>query len=194
MSTQQWDAVVVGASAGGVEALLTVFSGLPADYALPLVCVLHLPESRDSLLADLFSRRLALRVKEAEDKESLRPGTLYFAAPGYHLSIERDHSLSFSREEPLHYSRPSIDVLFESAADCFQERLVGVLLTGANQDGAAGLAAIKQGGGMTVVQDPLEAQVPTMPEAALASHVPDHILPLRGIRALLAQLDPAHAD
>ncbi|MDU9413815.1 chemotaxis protein CheB [Pseudomonas sp. zfem005] len=194
MSTQQWDAVVVGASAGGVEALLTVFSGLPADYALPLVCVLHLPESRDSLLADLFSRRLALRVKEAEDKESLRPGTLYFAAPGYHLSIERDRSLSFSREEPLHYSRPSIDVLFESAADCFQERLVGVLLTGANQDGAAGLAAIKQGGGLTVVQDPLEAQVPTMPEAALASHVPDHILPLRGIRALLAQLDPAHAD
>ncbi|CAN7720172.1 chemotaxis protein CheB [Aquipseudomonas alcaligenes] len=194
MSTQQWDAVVVGASAGGVEALLTVFNGLPADYALPLVCVLHLPESRDSLLADLFSRRLALRVKEAEDKESLRPGTLYFAAPGYHLSIERDHSLSFSREEPLHYSRPSIDVLFESAADCFQERLVGVLLTGANQDGAAGLAAIKQGGGLTVVQDPLEAQVPTMPEAALASHVPDHILPLRGIRALLAQLDPAHAD
>ncbi|WCD80108.1 chemotaxis protein CheB [Pseudomonas sp. TUM22785] len=194
MSTQQWDAVVVGASAGGVEALLTVFNGLPADYALPLVCVLHLPESRDSLLADLFSRRLALRVKEAEDKESLRPGTLYFAAPGYHLSIERDRSLSFSREEPLHYSRPSIDVLFESAADCFQERLVGVLLTGANQDGAAGLAAIKQGGGLTVVQDPLEAQVPTMPEAALASHVPDHILPLRGIRALLAQLDPAHAD
>ncbi len=194
MSTQQWDAVVVGASAGGVEALLTVFSGLPADYALPLVCVLHLPESRDSLLADLFSRRLALRVKEAEDKESLRPGTLYFAAPGYHLSIERDRSLSFSREEPLHYSRPSIDVLFESAADCFQERLVGVLLTGANPDGAAGLAAIKQGGGLTVVQDPLEAQVPTMPEAALASHVPDHILPLRGIRALLAQLDPAHAD
>ncbi|MCU9947277.1 chemotaxis protein CheB [Pseudomonas solani] len=194
MSTQQWDAVVVGASAGGVEALLTVFSGLPADYALPLVCVLHLPESRDSLLADLFARRLALRVKEAEDKESLRPGTLYFAAPGYHLSIERDRSLSFSREEPLHYSRPSIDVLFESAADCFQERLVGVLLTGANQDGAAGLAAIKQGGGLTVVQDPLEAQVPTMPEAALASHVPDHILPLRGIRALLAQLDPAHAD
>lgn len=194
MSTQQWDAVVVGASAGGVEALLTVFSGLPADYALPLVCVLHLPESRDSLLADLFSRRLALRVKEAEDKESLRSGTLYFAAPGYHLSIERDRSLSFSREEPLHYSRPSIDVLFESAADCFQERLVGVLLTGANPDGAAGLAAIKQGGGLTVVQDPLEAQVPTMPEAALASHVPDHILPLRGIRALLAQLDPAHAD
>lgn len=188
------DAVVVGASAGGVEALLTVFSDLPAGYGLPLICVLHLPESRDSLLADLFSRRLALRVKEAQDKEDLSPGTLYFAPPGYHLSIESDRSFSLSREEPLHYSRPSIDVLFESAADSFQERLVGILLTGANQDGAAGLASIKRAGGLTIVQDPLEAQVSTMPEAALATHVPDHILPLRGIRALLAQLDPSHAD
>ncbi|BCG27525.1 chemotaxis protein CheB [Pseudomonas tohonis] len=194
MNAQKRDAVVVGASAGGVEALLTVFSGLPAGYGLPLVCVLHLPESRDSLLADLFGRRLALRVKEAQDKEDLRPGTLYFAPPGYHLSIESDHSFSLSREEPLHYSRPSIDVLFESAADSYQERLVGVLLTGANQDGAAGLAAIKRAGGLSIVQDPAEAQVPTMPEAALASHVPDYILPLRGIRALLAQLDPSHAD
>ncbi|WP_337057443.1 chemotaxis protein CheB [Pseudomonas sp. USHLN015] len=194
MNAQKRDAVVVGASAGGVEALLTVFSGLPAGYGLPLVCVLHLPESRDSLLADLFGRRLALRVKEAQDKEDLRPGTLYFAPPGYHLSIESDHSFSLSREEPLHYSRPSIDVLFESAADSYQERLAGVLLTGANQDGAAGLAAIKRAGGLSIVQDPAEAQVPTMPEAALASHVPDYILPLRGIRALLAQLDPSHAD
>ncbi|GJN44430.1 chemotaxis protein CheB [Pseudomonas tohonis] len=194
MNAQRRDAVVVGASAGGVEALLTVFSGLPAGYGLPLVCVLHLPESRDSLLADLFSRRLALRVKEAQDKEDLSPGTLYFAPPGYHLSIESDHSFSLSREEPLHYSRPSIDVLFESAADSYRERLVGVLLTGANQDGAAGLAAIKRAGGLSIVQDPAEAQVPTMPESALATHVPDYILPLRGIRALLAQLDPSHAD
>lgn len=194
MNAQRRDAVVVGASAGGVEALLTVFSGLPAGYGLPLVCVLHLPESRDSLLADLFGRRLALRVKEAQDKEDLTPGTLYFAPPGYHLSIESDHSFSLSREEPLHYSRPSIDVLFESAADSYRERLVGVLLTGANQDGAAGLAAIKRAGGLSIVQDPAEAQVPTMPESALATHVPDYILPLRGIRALLAQLDPSHAD
>ncbi|WP_236209539.1 chemotaxis protein CheB [Pseudomonas tohonis] len=194
MNAQRRDAVVVGASAGGVEALLTVFSGLPAGYGLPLVCVLHLPESRDSLLADLFGRRLALRVKEAQDKEDLSPGTLYFAPPGYHLSIESDHSFSLSREEPLHYSRPSIDVLFESAADSYRERLVGVLLTGANQDGAAGLAAIKRAGGLSIVQEPAEAQVPTMPESALATHVPDYILPLRGIRALLAQLDPSHAD
>lgn len=188
------DAVVIGASAGGVEALLGLFDGLPASYGLPLVCVLHLPENHTSHLAELFDKRLALSVKEAQDKETLQPGTLYFAGPGYHLSIEQDRSFSLSREEPLHFSRPSIDVLFESAADAYRERLVGILLTGANQDGAAGLATIQRLGGLSVVQDPVEAAVPTMPEAALALHVPDHILPLREIRALLARLDACHAE
>ncbi|MBD9483606.1 chemotaxis protein CheB [Pseudomonas sp. PDM14] len=188
------DAVVIGASAGGVEALLGLFDALPASYGLPLVCVLHLPEDRTSHLAELFAKRLVLRVKEAQDKETLQPGTLYFAGSGYHLAIEQDRSFSLSREEPRHYSRPSIDVLFESAADVYRERLVGILLTGANQDGAAGLTMIKQFGGLSVVQDPTEAAVPTMPEAALALHVPDHILPLREIRALLARLDPCHAE
>lgn len=187
-------AVVVGASAGGVEALQQVFAGLPAGYPLALACVLHLPDGRKSLLADLLARRLAVRVCEARDKESLAPGTLYVAPPGYHLSIERDASFSLSREEPLHFSRPSIDILFESAADCYGERLVGVLLTGANEDGARGLAYIQQQGGLSVVQDPRDAQVATMPEAALATHRPDHILPLRGIRDLLARLDPTHAE
>lgn len=191
MSTplQSLEAVVIGASAGGVEALLTLFDGLPADYRLPLVVVLHLPDSRESLLPALFARRLALRVKEAQDKEELQPGTLYFSAPGYHLCIESDRRFSYSRDEPLHYSRPSIDYLFESAADVYGARLMGILLTGANQDGAAGLNIIKQRGGVTVVQDPQEAQVPTMPEAALALHRPDYILSLRGILALLAELD-----
>ena len=146
------------------------------------------------LLADLFARRLAVRVREARDKESLAPGTLYVAPPGYHLSIERDASFSLSREEPLHFSRPSIDILFESAAACYGERLVGVLLTGANEDGARGLAYIQQQGGLSGGQDPHDAQVPTMPEAALATHRPDHILTLRGIRDLLARLDPSHAE
>ncbi|SDI76153.1 two-component system, chemotaxis family, response regulator CheB [Pseudomonas flavescens] len=183
------EAVVIGASAGGVEALLTLFEGLPANYGLPLVVVLHLPDGRDSLLPDLFARRLALRVKEAQDKEALQPGTLYFSAPGYHLCIESDRRFSYSRDEPRHYSRPSIDYLFESAADTYGANVMGVLLTGANQDGAAGLNTIKQRGGVTVVQDPQEAQVPTMPEAALALHRPDYLLSLRGILALLAELD-----
>ncbi|UCJ17108.1 chemotaxis protein CheB [Pseudomonas sp. MM211] len=186
---RELEAVVVGASAGGVEALLMLFEGLPADYGLPLVVVLHLPDNRESLLPDLFARRLALRVKEAQDKELLQPGTLYFSAPGYHLCVEADRRFSYSRDEPLHYSRPSIDYLFESAADTYGANVMGILLTGANQDGAAGLNTIKQRGGVTVVQDPLEAQVPTMPEAALALHRPDYILSLRGILALLAELD-----
>ncbi|MCW2290460.1 two-component system chemotaxis response regulator CheB [Pseudomonas sp. BIGb0408] len=186
---RQLEAVVIGASAGGVEALLMLFEGLPANYGLPLVVVLHLPDSRESLLPALFARRLALRVKEAQDKEALQPGTLYFAAPGYHLCIEADGCFSYSRDEPLHYSRPSIDYLFESAADTYGANVMGILLTGANQDGAAGLNTIKQRGGVTVVQDPQEAQVPTMPEAALALHRPDYILSLRGILALLAELD-----
>ena len=172
-----------------MEALLGLFDGLPAGYGLPLVAVLHLPDNRESLLPDLFARRLALRVKEAQDKEVLQPGTLYFAAPGYHLCIEADRSFSYSREEPVHFSRPSIDYLFESAADAYGAKAMGILLTGANQDGAAGLYTIKQRGGVTVVQDPQEAQVATMPEAALALHQPDYLLSLRGILALLAELD-----
>ncbi|MBD9653604.1 chemotaxis protein CheB [Pseudomonas sp. PDM12] len=189
MPARKPEVVVVGASAGGVEALLGLFDGLPAGYGLPLVAVLHLPDNRESLLPDLFARRLALRVKEAQDKEVLQPGTLYFAAPGYHLCIEADRSFSYSREEPVHFSRPSIDYLFESAADAYGAKAMGILLTGANQDGAAGLYTIKQRGGVTVVQDPQEAQVATMPEAALALHQPDYILTLRGILALLAELD-----
>lgn len=184
------DAIVVGASAGGVSALLTVFAALPADYAIALLCVLHLPEDRHSQLAEVFSRRLQRPVQEARDKESVVPGMIYVAGPGYHLSVERDRSLSLSQEDRVHFSRPSIDILFESAADAYGDGLVGVLLTGANEDGARGLARIKEHGGTTLIQDPHEAQVAVMPEAALALHRPDHILPLNGIGQLLAKLEP----
>ncbi|UCZ85788.1 chemotaxis protein CheB [Pseudomonas sp. L5B5] len=183
------DAVVVGASAGGVEALLSLFGGFGRSFRLPVIVVLHLPEERRSQLAEVFDRRLALQVKEADDKEQIVAGTLYFAAPGYHLSVEQDRSLSLSQEDRLHHSRPSIDYLFESAADAYGERLAAVLLTGANQDGARGLAEVKRQGGLTIVQDPDEAHVSTMPDAALALHQPDHILPLCGISLLLAELE-----
>ena len=184
------DAIVVGASAGGVSALLTVFAALPADYAIALLCVLHLPDDRHSQLAEVFSRRLQRPVQEARDKESVVPGMIYVAGPGYHLSVERDRSLSLSQEDRVQFSRPSIDILFESAADAYGDGLVGVLLTGANEDGARGLARIKEHGGTTLIQDPHEAQVAVMPEAALALHRPDHILPLNGIGQLLAKLEP----
>lgn len=183
------EALVVGASAGGVEALLSIFASLPAAYRLPILVVLHMPDDRQSQLAQVFQQRLALRVKEVDDKESLQSGTLYFAAPGYHLLVEQDRSLSLSREAPLHYSRPSIDILFDSAADAYGSALAGILLTGASHDGAAGLATIQRLGGLTLVQDPDEAQVPTMPQAALALLRPDFILRLQDIRALLVELD-----
>ncbi len=183
------DAVVIGASAGGVDALLQLLTGLPDRYRLPIVAVLHLPDTRDSLLADIFRQRLAINVHEAADKEGVMPGTLYFAGAGYHLSIEKDRSFSLSCEAPVHYSRPSIDLLMASAADAYGPRLAGILLTGANFDGAAGLARISECGGLTVVQDPAEAQVATMPEAAIALLQPSLVLPLDGIRRLLLQLD-----
>jgi two-component system chemotaxis response regulator CheB len=130
-----------------------------------------------------------LPVEEATDKQDIMPGTVYFATPGYHLSVEQDRSFSLSLEPRVHHSRPAIDFLFESAADAYGPTLAAVLLTGANQDGARGLAQVKQRGGLTVVQDPAEAQVSTMPQAALDIHQPDHILPIRGIGRLIVELE-----
>lgn len=184
------EAIVVGASAGGVEALLSIFGELPDTFGLPIIAVLHLPDERRSQLADVFARRLRIPVKEARDKESIEAGTLYFAGPGYHLSVEEDRSLSMSQEERVHHSRPAIDFLFASAADAYGPGLLAILLTGANQDGARGLAYVKQSGGTTVVQDPAEARIAVMPLAALALHTPDHILSLSRIGSLLASLEP----
>ncbi|MDB5982145.1 MAG: chemotaxis protein CheB [Pseudomonas sp.] len=183
------DAIVVGASAGGVDALMTLFRGLPLGFALPVIVVLHLPNDRSSRLAEVFRQHLRIPVKEVDDKETIVPGTLYFAAAGYHLSVESDFSLSLSLEERVHFSRPSIDILFESAADAYGPRLAGVLLTGASEDGARGLAWIKDRGGFTVVQDPDSAQVPTMPQAALALRTPDYVLSLNDIGQLLIELE-----
>ncbi|MDM0013916.1 chemotaxis protein CheB [Variovorax sp. J22P168] len=192
-SERRIEAVVVGASAGGVDALFTLLEGLPADWRLPVAVVIHLPESHESRLAEVFGHRLPFPVREAEDKAPVAAGTLYFAPPGYHLSIERERRFSLSCEPPVLFSRPAIDVLMASAADVYGPALAGVLLTGANDDGAQGLLRVHQAGGITVVQDPAEALVPTMPRAAIAAHAPDFVLSLRDIRMLLLQLDSAHA-
>lgn len=183
------EAIVVGASAGGVEALLTIFGTLPDTFGLPIIAVLHLPDERRSQLAEVFARRLSIPVREARDKETITPGTLYFAGPGYHLSVESDRSLSMSQEDRVHHSRPAIDYLFASAADTYGNSLLAILLTGANQDGARGLAHVKDSGGTTIVQEPTEARIAVMPLAALALHTPDHILTLSQIGSLLASLE-----
>lgn len=183
------EAVVIGASAGGVNALLRLLPGLPADYGCAVVVVVHIPEGRRSNLAGVFQPRMQLPVREARDKEQLSCGTLYFAGSGYHLSVESDRSFSLSCEERVHFSRPAIDYLMESAADAYGAALLGILLTGASQDGAAGLAAIGRAGGLTVVQSPDEAEQATMPLEAIRRRAPDLILPLDDIHSLLLLLE-----
>ena len=183
------EALVIGASAGGINALLRILPGLAQPARFPVAIVLHLPEDHDSRLAEVIQQHLAVPVRQAEDKATLAPGTVYFAPPGYHLSIESDRTFSLSQEDPVHFSRPAIDILMTSAADVYGARLCGVLLTGASADGAAGLASIGEAGGLTVVQDPEEAEISTMPAAAIKLRAPDLILPLRDIRTLLANLE-----
>jgi two-component system, chemotaxis family, protein-glutamate methylesterase/glutaminase len=182
------EAVVIGASAGGVEALTELLPALPRTFRPSVFVVLHVPRARPSLLVEIFARRCALPVREAEDKAPVEPGTVYFAPPDYHLLLEKNRQIALSADEPVHFSRPSIDVLFESAADVYRERLLGIILTGANEDGAAGLHAIHQAGGITVAQQPDGAKVPVMVVSALQRNPADFVLPLPEIAQLLGGL------
>jgi len=184
--------VVIGASAGGVEALGEILPRLAGD--LSIIVVVHLPPDKPSLLTSIFSPRCSLQVKEAEDKEPIAPGTIYFAPPDYHVLIEKNLHLALSLDEPVHHSRPSIDVLFSSALDALGANTKAVLLTGANRDGVDGLAAINAAGGTTIVQHPAHAQAPEMPSAALRVCRPTHVLRLDAIAALLGQFSQRQRD
>ncbi len=182
------EAVVLGASVGAVEGLSVILPGLPRGYALPLMVVVHSPPDKPSLIAELFRAKCRIEVKEAEDKEPIRPGTVYFAPPNYHLLVESDRRLSLSSDPPVLFSRPSIDVLFESAADAYGRGLVGVILGGASSDGAHGLQAIGEAGGITVVQNPESAQAATLPQAALAACPSAQVMSLEQIARFLQDL------
>lgn len=180
------DIIVVGASLGGLSALGVLLKDLPADFALPIVLVQHRSVESNTLLREL--RRLTnLRVEEPSDKDSILRGYLYVAPADYHLLVEPTE-FRLSTEGPVHYARPSIDVLFESAADAYGSRTVGVILTGANGDGSRGSARIKQAGGILVVQNPEDAECPIMPRAALNATPADKVLPLPEIRSYLLSL------
>ncbi|MCG2594305.1 chemotaxis protein CheB [Ramlibacter sp. XY19] len=179
------EAVAIGASAGGIDALFTLLGGLQAPFRGSVMIVLHLPEDHESRLVEVFASRLAIDVQEAQPGAPVGSGKLYFAPPGYHLLVEADRTFALSCDPPVLFSRPSIDVLMESCADAYGGEVAGLVLTGANEDGARGLAAIKARGGMTAVQDPQEAQHATMPQAAIAAADPDFVLPLAGLRSLL---------
>ncbi len=187
----KYEAIVIGVSAGGMNALSAVLPRLPDDFALPIIIVQHMdPNSRD-YLSDHLDRKCNIQVKEAEDKESVINGVAYVAPANYHLLVEEDRTLSLSVDDLVNYSRPSIDIMFETAADVYKKKLVGVVLTGANADGSKGLAKIKTLGGLAIVQDPATAHVDYMPKAAIASTKVDHILPLEEIASLFMELSNA---
>jgi two-component system chemotaxis response regulator CheB len=182
-----FEIVVVGASTGGLKALQVLLSGLPAAFSLPMVIVQHRGTDMETGLCEFLARSSRLPVREPEDKETLVPGRAYLAPRDYHLLIESG-SFALSTALPVSFARPSIDVLFESAADEYKERAIGVILTGANQDGARGLAAIKAQGGLTLVEDPITAACREMPEAAINLTSVDGILPLQEMAAKLQKL------
>lgn len=174
--------IVIGGSAGAIEALRVI---LPAvmRHAPPVMVALHFPASHGSHLAALFGGMCALRVTEAMDKDLLVPGTITFAPPGYHATVEKDLTVSLSLDPPVHFSRPSLDVLFESAAWATGQRTLGIVLSGANEDGATGLAAIRKAGGTTWVQDPREALFRMMPDAAIKAADPQLVSGIAGLAA-----------
>lgn len=184
---RRFETVVIGGSAGSIDALAVLLAALPASLRAAVVVVVHLPREKPSLLPRIFEPRCALPLREVHDKEPLEPGTVYFAPPDYHVLLDAGPTLALSVDDPVHFSRPSIDVLFESAADACGDRLLAILLSGANADGAQGLAAVQAAGGATLVQSPASCLMPFMPEAALARLRPDHVLPPDAMAALLLQ-------
>lgn len=185
---KSFEAVVIGVSAGGLAALEAILPVLDESFGVPVLVVQHLSPNTESYLPKHLDIRCALHAKEAEDKEPLKPGTVYVAPPNYHLMVEADRTIALSTEERVNFSRPSVDVLFETAAEVFCKGLVGVVLTGANSDGAAGVARVKALGGLVVVQDPETAAADAMPRAAIKAVTPDHVLPLERIGPFLKTL------
>jgi two-component system chemotaxis response regulator CheB len=181
------EAIVVGASAGGLQALAAILPVFPAEFRIPIVIVLHVPQNKRSLLVELFSPKCDLTVREPDDKQEVTPG-IWFAPPGYHLMIESNRTFALSVDAPVNYSRPSVDVLFQSAADVYGPALLGVVLTGANSDGARGAKAIAEKGGSILVQDPTEAEADAMPLAAISAVKTITVAPLSRIANLFRDL------
>ena len=168
--------VAIGGSAGSLEVILDIVRHLPENPAAVFIIVVHRKNDKDSVLQNLLSQKTTLTVIEVEDKEMIVPNTIYLAPPGYHLLIENETTFSLDSSDKIHFSRPSIDVSFESISEIFKERVIGILLSGSNADGAQGLAAIKSMGGRTIVQDPKTSEVGYMPQQAIQLGCVDHIL------------------
>ena len=180
--------LVIGGSAGSIEVLLKILPLIKHDLTIALVIVLHRKSSTDSSLSDLFSTRTAIPAKEVEDKERVQPGTIYLAPADYHLLFEKNYSFSLDFSEKVNYSRPSIDVAFESASDIFGAGLTCLLLSGANADGVKGMKIAKHNGGQLAVQDPRTADSSYMPQHALLENDVDVILSVEEIAPFINTL------
>jgi len=184
----KYNAIVIGVSAGGLEALKQILPELPVSFPVPIIVVQHRHPLSDDSLEKAMDDICKIHVQQINDKTKLEPGIAYFAPPNYHVMIEDDMTFSLTLDPPVNYSRPSIDVLFESASEIFGDHLVGIILTGANRDGSSGLSMIKKRGGMAIVQDPETASVDAMPLAAIAATNVDYVLKLDLIAEMLVEI------
>lgn len=183
--SKKYLAVVIGTSAGGLAALSILLERLPFNYPIPLIIVQHRSKEPRDLLEELLQSKCKMKVKQADEKEKIENGFIYIAPPDYHLLIENDFTFSLTTDEAVLYSRPSIDVLFESAASVYKNKLVGIILTGANSDGAKGIKSIAENDGLTIAQRPDEALFPAMPLASIQTQRVDFIFTLAEIQSFL---------
>jgi len=185
----KYKAIVIGSSTGGFYALKRIITALPEGFELPILIVQHISSNSDNFMAKYLDNLSNVRVKEADEKEKILPSNVYIAPPNYHMLMEEDFTISLSTEQKRNYARPSVDVLFETAALACGDRLIGVVLTGANNDGAKGLLAIKTAGGLTMVQNPDESEAYLMPQSAIDVAAPHFVLSLDEITNKLVELD-----
>lgn len=181
--------VVIGVSTGGLKVIKAILSVLPSEFALSIIIVMHRHKETDGYLERSLNDECKMQVKQADEKEEIKAGIVYVAPPNYHLLIEDDGTFSMSVEGPVNYARPSVDVVFESAAEVYGEGLIGVILTGANKDGSRGLKMIKKSGGLTIVQTPETSEAAEMSKSAMEAVKPDYVLPLIEIGRLLRKLE-----
>jgi two-component system chemotaxis response regulator CheB len=184
-SRKKYKAIVIGTSAGGFSALSAILANLPGDFRIPVLIVQHRGKDQKYLLEELLQAKCEIKIKQADEKEQIQAGTVYLAPPDYHLLVERDGTLSLSSDLHVRHSRPSIDVLFESAAIAFEDGLIAIVLTGASSDGASGIKMVKEFGGLTIVQNPEEAAFSHMPRASVATGRADQVLSLAQIGSFL---------
>jgi len=200
----QYEAIVIGVSAGGMNALKYIFSTLPVGFHIPIIIVQHLSARSDNEWIKLLNDNSGLTIKEADEKEKIagpteqsfgqETGNVYIAPANYHLLIESDKTFTLTIDEYVNFARPSIDVLFESAAYTYKDKLIGIVLTGSNNDGAKGIKRIKECGGLAIIQDPETAESPNMPTSAIAAVQPDYILSLEKIVQLLIKITQPNPD